>query len=76
MCGEQLSYSSSYVVMKGSPPRVRGTAAFPFDLGIYKRITPACAGNSQARDRYSDYSWDHPRVCGEQSHPPGAKAVI
>ena len=40
------------------------------------RITPACAGNSYSAKKILSLSEDHPRVCGEQSLPPGAKAAI
>ncbi len=30
-------------------------------------ITPACAGNSQRRQRRQKDTQDHPRVCGEQA---------
>ena len=42
----------------------------------YHRITPACAGNSTTGLYAAVFGEDHPRVCGEQSLPPGAKVVI
>ena len=35
---------------------------------INNRITPACAGNREARLRSATNVEDHPRVCGEQAH--------
>ena len=48
VCGEQRSLLRSGEGKEGSPPRVRGTAK-PIEVGGRKgRITPACAGNSEA----------------------------
>ena len=33
---------------------------------LYRRITPACAGNSQTVEDMIGALEDHPRVCGEQ----------
>ena len=46
MCGEQKAVIYEPGTLKGSPPRVRGTAlaARPWETKV--RITPACAGNS------------------------------
>ncbi len=56
VCGEQAITLLSDGMVRGSPPRVRGTGAiFPADLqGI--GITPACAGNSGRQgDQNSHY---------------------
>ena len=49
----------------GSPPRVRGILAMQHDDEQLKRITPACAGNTQTSAGGGPQLWDHPRVCGE-----------
>ena len=69
MCGEQFAATLPIRRCIGSPPRVRGTA--PAKAGKYNnfRITPACAGNSAQRPALPLISWDHPRVCGEQTTP-------
>ena len=54
------------VLFKGSPPRVRGTAAASEWARSGKRITPACAGNSDHPHMLQVSPQDHPRVCGEQ----------
>ena len=66
MCGEQLKIMDVLDVLKGSPPRVRGTEACEWRQRGVVRITPACAGNSRARKSFCLCFTDHPRVCGEQ----------
>ena len=46
---------------------MRGTAFFSASSTAVFRITPACAGNSNASTTMGTYTQDHPRVCGEQS---------
>ena len=50
----------------GSPPRVRGTGPPTMSISYHKRITPACAGNSNISATCCISGRDHPRVCGEQ----------
>ena len=66
MCGEQLPQSRLTWPAAGSPPRVRGTAAYPSGSIPCCRITPACAGNSTPSLFRTTGRKDHPRVCGEQ----------
>ena len=66
MCGEQIAGPSGKNSDTGSPPRVRGTVESVLDDEIKKRITPACAGNSNHKPEPHGESQDHPRVCGEQ----------
>ena len=66
MCGEQSPFVRSYVLRKGSPPRVRGTVFFKRILHGNRRITPACAGNRGGFMSENVAVKDHPRVCGEQ----------
>ena len=66
VCGEQARHHHYGSGRHGSPPRVRGTGAFPSLPQATARITPACAGNS-APLALAPGPWaDHPRVCGEQ----------
>ena len=66
--GEQYRARLKKVAAKGSPPLARGTAA-AFSWGVYaRRITPACAGNSDMRKPEDFPYWDHPRLRGEQRH--------
>ena len=48
VCGEQNSLRYYRIALAGSPPRVRGTVREHRASEMYRRITPACAGNSLA----------------------------
>ena len=68
VCGENLCSSLMFRVASGSPPRVRGKqGSGDYDAGS-AGITPACAGKTKARRTRVKKNWDHPRVCGENSH--------
>ena len=69
MCGEQSATSANFFKEEGSPPRVRGTEAKEYGIAAESRITPACAGNSDAGYGGMGLYGDHPRVCGEQGLP-------
>ena len=47
VCGEQYHSMDIWVLDKGSPPRVRGTAGVLTGACQLLRITPACAGTSR-----------------------------
>ena len=47
VCGEQVLFWPPARLLKGSPPRVRGTADIKGERTLDVRITPACAGNSK-----------------------------
>ncbi len=67
VCGEKFSPPTFPVRPHGSPPRVRGKAAF-FSFFVQRcGITPACAGKSIAAAGIPRWWEDHPRVCGEKS---------
>ena len=66
MCGEQSMVLPAPSPLLGSPPRVRGTGGKCLAGHAGGRITPACAGNSDAVHKVNVYWQDHPRVCGEQ----------
>ena len=55
---------------KGSPPLARGTEAPRLMSSMAKRITPACAGNSDKARGRSPEGRDHPRLRGEQRQAP------
>ena len=67
VCGEQFFLNGVFQKMKGSPPRVRGTADAPRRRNVDEGITPACAGNRLRRIVPHKGNKDHPRVCGEQT---------
>ena len=66
VCGEQVCNRLDRSPLRGSPPRVRGTAAGRDLAQEAMRITPACAGNSRSEMHQIQENQDHPRVCGEQ----------
>ena len=66
MRGEQLTGSFTILSLKGSPPLARGTAKSDCQEIKAFRITPACAGNRQAKSFCALHLWDHPRLRGEQ----------
>ena len=66
VCGEKLHTSEHTSFLKGSPPRVRGKVLAKVCIGVYLRITPACAGKSKKRFPSFDTDEDHPRGCGEK----------
>ena len=65
VCGENAYQVPSYQPPIGSPPRVRGKP--PCSRPPYQchRITPACAGKTNAKETMRLMMADHPRVCGE-----------
>ena len=66
VCGEKLFNLFYHTFNEGSPPRVRGHAAFMAACILRGRITPACAGKREiGLWRFCEYK-DHPRVCGEK----------
>ena len=66
MCGEKRNLSMLHFRRKGSPPHVRGKAAFGRECYYPYGITPACAGKRQALAKALSRSRDHPRMCGEK----------
>ena len=51
--------------MLGSPPQVRGKLAVCRGDSVFNGITPAGAGKTRYARRCTDFTWDHPRRCGE-----------
>ena len=65
LCGEHVTIYLLLLVLKGSPPPMRGTRYYFFCQLLHLGITPAYAGNTLI---YSERQWqqrDHPRLCGE-----------
>ena len=73
MCGEKRNLSMLHFRRKGSPPHVRGKAAFGRECYYPYGITPACAGKRQALAKALSRSRDHPRMCGEKEK---VKAIL
>ena len=66
VCGEKSPCNLFWDAFQGSPPRVRGKAAWFCRCGLPIGITPACAGKSVFFDLFCIITKDHPRVCGEK----------
>ena len=56
--------------LMGSPPRIRGKAAFTPRVAVRFGITPAYAGKRAPFPAGRPESQDHPRVCGEKFDNP------
>ena len=72
VCGEEKEGAPGRVPPLGSPPRMRGREPVVIRRFRRGRITPAYAGKSNLRQSKRLPTWDHPRVCGEESfvsHP-------
>ena len=65
VCGENRLSCRTSTTQSGSPPRVRGKLSHIHTEIAANRITPACAGKTQAKNLKSLENSDHPRVCGE-----------
>ena len=74
-CGEQWRLRSWHRSTEGSTPRVRGTAFVACTLPVFRRITPARAGNRFSAGQGVLLCRDHPRACGEQSLMVGDRGV-
>ena len=65
LCGDYLLSLPSLTAIVGSPPPVRGLLS-RFDFySVLARITPACAGTTDADGMPVDIEGDHPRLCGD-----------
>ena len=64
-CGEHKSCPTLNPHPIGSPPHLRGTQPSLFRFRIYRRITPAPAGNTIPDRMTITIQKDHPRTCGE-----------
>ena len=67
MCGEKKPPKNFSIVIKGSPPHVRGKVEVHCRCVLDVRITPACAGKRWQNMRARCSAKDHPRMCGEKS---------
>ena len=66
VCGEKYLRIAVFVLLMGSPPRMRGKVCGYFVVCRYLRITPAYAGKSLRKTPPPARQRDHPRVCGEK----------
>ena len=68
MRGEHCPQMRLCIMSIGSPPHARGTPATDAQKAEDFRITPACAGNTNAVFRRHSNCQDHPRMRGEHRH--------
>ena len=64
-CGENTTRKAVRGKCPGSPPRMRGKRAFPYDSSVMDGITPAHAGKTAKKAGRKAERRDHPRACGE-----------
>ena len=76
VCGEKRLFRTWALRLRGSPPRVRGEAAQRRRNPLPRGITPACAGRSLQRRRKSQWTSDHPRVCGEKDSSTCTSIIV
>ena len=67
MCGENSGETSHPSAEPGSPPHVRGKHLNEMIKSLCLRITPACAGKTKHLIAAVYLTWDHPRMCGENT---------
>ena len=69
--GKRVASTFSLLIVKGSPPPMRGKGVAADTMIDVTRITPAYAGKSSAMSRIKSLYWDHPRLCGEKNSTTG-----
>ena len=67
VCGEKWQNRVNQLLVRGSPPRMRGKGRRNHPVIFVDGITPAYAGKSLCQLSYARAYRDHPRVCGEKS---------
>ena len=73
VCGEHSKAVSRMIDAMGSSPRMRGARPAPPERARRRRIIPAYAGSTCSRLTTRLFAWDHPRVCGEHTHPANGR---
>ena len=67
VCGEKWQNRVNQLLVRGSPPRMRGNVFRRVDCLHCVGITPAYAGKSTPDRLFLYHLGDHPRVCGEKN---------
>ena len=65
MCGEYSQRLDFFVNNLGSPPRVWGIQGNEHGIGVERRFTPTCVGNTVLTSLTRRALPVHPHVCGE-----------
>ena len=68
LCGEKVDSTFSLLIVRGSPPPMRGKVLWYRDFCPAVGITPAYAGKSRKWTEIQLHTWDHPRLCGEKAN--------
>ena len=68
-CGENISQMRSFIILPGSPPRMRGKLIDFRVFLTFDGITPADAGKTFTSLLRHNRFEDHPRGCGENPAP-------
>ena len=66
LCGEKVDSTFSLLIVRGSPPPMRGKVLWYRDFCPAVGITPAYAGKSFQKLLHNPLQQDHPRLCGEK----------
>ena len=76
VCGEKWQNRVNQLLVRGSPPRMRGKGRRNHPVIFVDGIPPACAGKRLLPLPVCLHRRDHPRVCGEKAHmsQPAPKA--
>ena len=69
LCGEKVDSTFSLLIVRGSPPPMRGKVLWYRDFCPAVGITPAYAGKSLTGTVWTRPPRDHPRLCGEKVYP-------
>ena len=69
LCGEKTRSTLNSQNWLGSPPPMRGKEATNETIKVGQGITPAYAGKRSSFSMLNRVEQDHPRLCGEKSHP-------
>ena len=67
LCGEKVDSTFSLLIVRGSPPPMRGKVLWYRYSCPAVGITPAYAGKSFQKLLHNPLQQDHPRLCGEKS---------
>ena len=67
VCGENAAFAASPAAIIGTSPRMRGKLHPHQARGSTGRNIPAYAGKTHPRAWMQLRSWEHPRVCGENT---------
>ena len=74
-CGENPNFLAIEVKSEGSSPRMRGKRFHRLGRGLGRRLIPAHAGKTSAKQPSTGPSRAHPRACGENTERSGVLAL-